>query len=646
MKKQFVIVSALACLFATAKISAQEAEKQEELDEIVISATKFNLKKENTAKVIHKITQEDLKNNAGKSVIDVINNVVGVEIKGVNTNSTEPRSTYIRGGRSRQVLVLIDGIPVSDPSGINQEYDLRLLSLNQIESIEVLKGASSTLYGSGAATGVINIILKKASEDKISGGYEASFGTNNDSETSSNVFSDLNQNANFSGTLNRVKFLASFGLISKDGMSSAKSNTNTKFENDKYYSENGLLKLGYDFSDNFSIETFMNYDSFDYDFDADIYTDEKLNDGNQNQLRIGVKPRFTYENGELYVLASYNDIKRKVNQFNSYGGSINTSVYQGQSYNIDAVNKFNLTNINLQLITGVNYQKHDNNTTTPYGNIDNKLANFNTIDPYVSAVYISDFGLNVNLGGRLNNHSEYGSNFVYDFNSSYNFLNIENTNLKVLASYSSAFITPSTYQLFSTYGNLDLEPETSETIETGFELGYKNIIELEAVYFNRKEEEAIIYQNLPDFPYGIYQNTDETIKVNGIEANLRVKPIDQIRLNVGYTYTDKEVDVDYIPKHKFIASLESNPFKNAFVSLVYKNVGERFAPYYDSTVFATVEATLPKYNLLDLNANYKLLNEKVTLFGSVTNLFNEDYEDVLGYSTRGRNYKLGIRLQF
>ena len=181
MKKQLLIVGVLALNLANTNLFAQKKETQKEkvetLNEVVITATKFKSKKENTGKVIYEITQKDIVNNAGKTVIELLNNIPGIEIKGANSNASEPRSTYVRGGRSRQVLVLIDGVPVSDPSLISQEYDLRLLSLNQVESIEILKGASSTLYGSGAATGVINIILKKSLKDAISGTYEVSLGT-------------------------------------------------------------------------------------------------------------------------------------------------------------------------------------------------------------------------------------------------------------------------------------------------------------------------------------------------------------------------------------------------------------------------------------------------------------------------------------
>ena len=175
MKKQLLIVSVLVCNLVNTNLFAQkkqQKERVETLKEIVVTATKFTLKKENTGKVIHKITQKELQQNAGKSAIEILNTIAGIDVRGVNTNPTEPRSINIRGGRSRQVLVLIDGVPVTDQSAINQEFDLRLLAVNQIESIEILKGASSTLYGSGAATAVINIVLKKASKNNISGSFE------------------------------------------------------------------------------------------------------------------------------------------------------------------------------------------------------------------------------------------------------------------------------------------------------------------------------------------------------------------------------------------------------------------------------------------------------------------------------------------
>ena len=645
MKKQLLIVSVLACSFVSTNLFAQkQKENVETLKEVVVTATKFNLKKENTGKVIHKITQEMLLQNSGKTVVEILNNLAGIDVKGVNTNPSEPRSINIRGGRARQVLVLIDGVPVTDQSAINQEFDLRLLAVNQIESIEVLKGASSTLYGSGAATAVISITLKKASTDKVSGSFETSLGTNNTANSSNGSLSDRNQNLNVNGTLGKINFLGSFSLTGVNGISSAKSNTNTAFETDAFYSKNALVKLGYKVNEKLTLETFLNYDEFDYDFDAGAFADSKVNIGSQEQFRVGFKPTYTYNKGQLYLLASANVIERDLSQFNSFAGVLQDYEFVGRSVNVDLVNRYEFTE-QLQLITGLNYQIHSNNTITPFGKIEKGLANFNTVDPYASLVYISDFGVSVNVGGRLNIHNVYGNHFVYDANLAYALLNTNDTALKLFTSYSTAFIAPSLYQLYDGFsGNIDLNPESNKTFEAGFDLNFKDWLQLETVYFNRKEIDAIIY-DASTFKYG-----NGSSDANGFEVSAKVVPTSFLAINTSFTYTDRDVTEDfndYIPENKLVAGLDITPFENAFFNFTYRNVGERtIFDRYGSFGTAGKDVVLENYQVLDFMTNYKVLGDTVTFFAAVTNLLNEDYDDVFGYATRGRNYKLGVRLQF
>ncbi len=649
MKKQLLIVSVLACSFVSTSLFAQKNEKQKEkvekLDEVVVTATKFKLKKENTGKVIQVISQKQLQQNAGKSVIEILNTVVGIDVRGVNTNASEPKSINIRGGRSRQILVLIDGVPVTDQSGINQEFDLRLLAVSQIEKIEVLKGASSTLYGSGAASAVINVILKKATKNRISGSFETSLGTNNTANTSESSLSDRNQNVAINGNIGKFNFLGTFSLTGVDGMSSAKNKTNTLFEEDSFYSRNGLLKLGYNINKKIAIEVFLNYDEFDYDFDAGAFSDSDVNTGNQEQLRVGIKPTYNYENGQVYVLASANVVERDVNQYNAFGGTLDNYQFTGRSLNVDLVNRYDFKNLNIQLITGVNYQEHSNNTVTPFGGIDKSIANFNTIDPYASLVYISDFGLSANAGGRLNIHNVYGNHFVYDVNVAQNILKNDDATVKLLSSYSTAFITPSLYQLYDGFGgNIDLNPESNKTLEIGFDVNYQDWLKVDAVYFNRSEDDAIIYDN------STFKYANGSSDANGFEVNSSITPTDYLKLNLSYTFVDKK-DIedfnDYIPKNKIVAGIDLTAIQNAFFNLTYRNVSERtIYDRYGSFGAAGIDVILPSYQVLDFSTNYKLLDETVIIFAAVTNILDEDYDDVLGYSTRGRNYKVGVRLQF
>ena len=648
MNKQLLIVSVLACSFVSTSLFAQKNVAQKEnvemLNEVVVTATKFNLKKENTGKVIHVITQKQLQQNAGKTVIEILNTIAGIDVKGVNANASEPRSINIRGGRSRQVLVLIDGVPVTDQSAINQEFDLRLLAVSQIETIEILKGASSTLYGSGAATAVINVILKKASKDSVSGSFETSFGTNNSTKSSNSGLADKNQNINLNGTLGNFNFLASFSITGIDGMSSAKSTTNTVFESDSFYSKNALLKLGYKINDKVNITSFLNYDTFEYDFDAAAFSDSEVNMGDQEQFRVGIRPNYTYNKGELYMLASINSVKRNFNSFNAFSNTLDSYQYNGESINLDLVNKYEFSN-QFQLITGVNYQEHSNNTITPFATIEKDIANFNTLDPYASVVYISNYGLSANIGGRLNMHNVYGNQFVYDGNLAYSLLNSKETSVKLLTSYSTAFIAPSLYQLYDGYsGNIDLNPETNQTFEVGFDATFKENIQFDVVYFNRKEVDAIIYNNTT-YSYG-----NSSSDASGLELNFRVAATSFLSINSSYTYIDSnnlEDFNDYIPANKFVTGIDITPFENAFLNFTYRNVGERtIFDRYGSFGTLGDDVILEEYQVLDFMANYKVLEDTVTFFIAATNLLNEDYDDIFGYETRGRNYKVGVRLQF
>jgi vitamin B12 transporter len=639
----------LACSFVSTNLFAQKNANQKEnvetLKEVVVTATKFNLKKENTGKVINVITQKQLQQNAGKSVIEILNNIAGIDVRGVNTNPSEPRSINIRGGRSRQVLVLIDGVPVTDQSAINQEFDLRLLAISQIETIEILKGASSTLYGSGAATAVINVILKKASKDGISGSFETSLGTNNSAKSFSNSLVDKNQNINLNGTLGNFNFLASFSITGVDGMSSAKSTTNTTFEKDGFYSKNALLKLGYKVNDKVNITSFLNYDVFEYDFDAGAFSDSDVNMGDQEQFRVGIRPNYTYNKGELYLLASANMVRRNLNQFNSFSNTLDEYEFVGRSVNLDLVNKYEFSAVNIQLITGLNYQNHSNNSITPFATIEKDVANFNTIDPYASVVYISDYGLSVNIGGRLNMHNVYGNQFVYDGNLAYSVLKSKETSVKLLTSYSTAFIAPSLYQLYDGYsGNIDLNPETNQTFEVGFDATFKEEIQFDVVYFNRKEVDAIIYNNTT------YRYGNSSSDANGFEVNVKVSATSFLSINSSYTHinsNDLEDFNDYIPADKFVAGIAITPFENTFLNFTFRNVGERtIFDRYGSFGAAGEDVTLEEYQVLDFMANYKALEDTVTFFIAATNLLNEDYDDIFGYETRGRNYKVGVRLQF
>jgi vitamin B12 transporter len=638
-KNTFVL--GMLCSISMLGFAQQQTDstKVEQLDEVVITDSKFNLKRENSGKVITKITQKELQHLQGKTVAEIINATAGIEINGTKSNAGQNLSYFIRGGRNRQVLVLIDGIAVTDASQIANDYDLRLLNADQIESIEILKGASSTLYGSGAATAVINIKLKEASKNKVSANFRSVLGTNQSVNDDNYAIEDFKNSVSVNGTLNNFNYLVSFGNQYTNGLSAISNGT----ESDAFNAINGNLKLGYQFSNAFKLNVYGSFDKYKAEFDdafSGIDTDDL---STSKQYRVGVSPEYTYKNGSVTLNAAYNTIERDI--YSSYPAQFNAD-----SYVADVFNRYNF-NDKFYTVIGVNAQENKMESfSIPFGSTDfeqsinPETAQFTIIDPYANAVYVSDFGLNVNVGARLNNHSEYGSHVVYSVNPSFK----KETNfgyLKGLASYSTAYITPSLYQLFEpTYGNADLKPEENSTIEVGAELNIKDKATVSVVYFTRDEKNFIDFVDLGGFVFQ-YNNIDESFTASGIEFTANYKFTKSLVLNANATYTKVEDDLSLrIPELKANARLDYQVCDNTFMSVSYQFNDDRTDAVYNSTTFMNDEITMKSYSLLDFYVSHKIAKNKVTLFVNVTNLLKEEYVELFGYSTKGRNINVGFNL--
>lgn len=642
MNNKIVCFSALFvlmtnCVFAQQKDSIASPTP---LDEVVISDSKFALAKEKSGKVITKITSEDLKKREGQSIAAVLNSVVGIEINGSQSVAGKNLGYYIRGGKNNQVLILIDGIPVTDASGISFEFDLRLLPAEQVESIEIMKGAASTLYGTGAVTGVINITLKKSGKKSVQGNAYFNAGTNNTAFTSKTRLQDYNQGFSVNGNVSKVNYFASLNSTETNGMSQiASPNENIKYEQDRFSRINYLAKLGYKVTDGLTMDFFGNFDKINNDYDGG-FDNTGTNDVSQNnskteQFRFGFMPKYKYAKGQFILNSSFNKITRSYNELDSYSGMVGLSQYDSRSVNIDGYNKYEFSK-SFFLVTGVQYQFHDMNSITPYGNIAKESTKFNMIDPYVNGVFTSDFGLNVNAGARLNIHSEYGNQLVYNLNPSFDF---ESLPLKVLASYSTAFVTPSLYQLYSEYGNTTLTPEKNSTIEAGFETQLLDKkLRFSVVGFYREQTNFIGFSSAYK-----YINIDGTNKAKGFETEITFDINENIKWISNYTFTQVDEALDrLIPKNKLNSSLDLKINKRTFFNVNYQYVDGRKDAFFDGNSYTTQAVLLGSYQLVNATVRYELVKNRLSIFGSSNNILNADFVENIGYSSLGRNFKLGL----
>ena len=633
MKKQLLIVSVLACNFVNTNLFSQEKkEKIESLEEVVVTATKFETNKKNIGKIVYKITQETIENSRGKSIVDLLNDVPGVEINGNFSTRGQNLGYYIRGGRNRQVAILLDGVNVNDPSSFNGDFDLRQLDINQIERIEVLKGASSTLYGTGAATGVINIILKKASKNSFSGTFNSFVGTNSSSENNRFAADEISTNFNFNGTLGKLDYLFALNGNGSKGLSAAENSGNKEFEEDVFSRQNMLLKLNYSVNNKFKIGILTSIDEFSTDFDgfdfdpisfASIPAD-KDNNLESFQKRFAVNADYSYSKGELKLRTFYTDIKRTETPSKDF--------FKGEVLGFDIFNNYKFTN-EISLLTGFTAQFQDMIQRTSFSTIEEGKGKQHFYDPYISVNYNSSFGFNLNAGSRLNIHNEYGSNFVFNINPSYNFT-INNNLIKVFTSYSTAFVTPTLSEIFTKLPSIgELLPEEDITIEVGFDIALSEKININATYFYREETNKIGYDPTT------FQTINDlgTFLARGFETEVNFKMNSKLSFLANYTHINRDENLLLkIPQNKIFIKADYKLTNSTFTSLSYR--------YVDATTdFGNV--SLDAYNLVDFFINHSLLNGKVTFYGSIINIFNENFQEIAGFTTRGRNYSLGLNIK-
>jgi vitamin B12 transporter len=621
-KKTKLIVAGLGlvqlALFGN-RVLAQEAK---ELNEVVILATKNNQKQSQTGKVVTVISSEELSRSSGKNLAQLLNQQAGITIGGAGSNAGKEKSLFIRGAVSAYAVILIDGILVTDPSGTGGAFDLRLLGIDQIDRIEILRGGQSTIYGSDAVAGVVNIITKKLAANGnhvygvASGGsygaYKGTIGLNSKVDAFSYNLSYTHYKTN--GISEAENPVGNTLMFDKDGLKQDAMNAN----------------FGVQLDSNFSINPFLRYYKGQFDYDDDAFTDA-ANHSTTKHFSGGINANYKLNSGKISLNYSYESTSRDyVSQYpGKYLGKMNLlDVY----YNQRLASKINL-------LLGFENRK---TTVVHYNSLIDRTPAANLLSSYAS-IFFHDLSIfNVEAGGRYNKHDQYGENWTYSFTPSVNL----SANVKLFGTVASAFRAPTLEMLFGQYGaNLTLKPETAVNYEAGASINIlNNRVNLRVAGFKRNMVDAIIYGSSG------YINQDQQ-NDKGFEVEPGFK-IGKIKVNGYYAFVEGEqitgtAVADVLlrrPKHTYgvNAGLQATP--DLYVSANYKFTGERIDT--DFSTYPSANKVLDSYNIVDCYAEYALQKRRIKLFVDLKNLTNEKYTEIIGYRTMGFNANFGVSFSF
>lgn len=611
--------------------------KTNSLDQVVVTATRSPKRKAEIGKVVRVITSEQLERSQGRNLPEVLNNVAGITYSGANNAfSNNATSLFLRGASAGNTLILIDGIPVNDAQSISNEYDLKSIAIDQIERVEILKGGNSTLYGSDAVAGVINVITKKPSKEALNanillsaGSYQANKQAIGLNGTLGNTGLAFNYSHTGSKEFSSATDASGVGDFDKDRFDQHAVNVNARQHVTDRISVNGNVQL----SNNIGMS------------DGGSFVDDKDYTYDRTHFFGGLTGKYAFDQGSLALNLSSNMVASKFANPGSLNMDNKGRIWQADLFFNKPIASF------IELNSGLNYRKANSDQYSAYGSSNPSIIP-SSKSTELSSVFASVFlknlaGFHLELGGRLNHHSGYGNNFTYTINPSY----LIAEHYKLFLNASSAFKAPTIYQLFSSYGNPDLRPEVTQTYDAGFDFDFiPGKLNFNASVFQRLTKDDVIFFYTEPVTYKMYYKNGSKQNDKGVELELGVSPINKLNINAWYSYIEGEATDE---NGKIIESFLRRPHNSvggsaAYVvnkalsfNLIYKYTGDRSDVFYDSN-FDRQVIDLKSYSLLDLYMEVRP-RKNIMIFGDFKNLLDQDYVEWVGYNTRGFNFNAGIK---
>jgi len=647
-KKYFKIVLGLGLLqVALCNTAALAQDTTRQLNDVVVTATRSPKKLADIGRVVTVISAEQINRSQGKTLPQLLNTVPGITFSGAQNAPGISTSVFLRGASSGNTLILVDGFPVNNAGSIDGSYDLNAFPLNQVERIEILKGSGSTLYGSDAVAGVINIITKHPQGQGFKGNVQLTGGS----------YSTFQESAGLTGVINHTGIAVNLSNTDSRGFAAATDTTNKAgFKKDGFHQRSASVNINQYISEKFSLNgNFQgSYNTGDLPYGA--FTNDNNYTYNNTFIFGGLGAKVKLPKGTLLFNASQNTVRNNFKNLPPDNYETNQLTKNtGRISNLEAVLNYNLGKY-FDITSGANY-KYSN--TDQYSLFEQtgyhpgpSIINSDTAHNSITSVYTSLFFksnlFHMELGGRYNHHSKYGDNFTYTINPSLYLAD----QFKVFGTIASAYKSPSLYQLYSQYGNGKLKPETTTSYEAGFDWEIiKNALSFNTVFYKRNTEDVIYFFSESEYPFSSFYKNGQFQKDKGFEAELKYNS-NKLTASAYFAYvTGKQIDetgkqtanLYRRPKNTFGANVSYQACANFLVGVNYKYTGNRgdlnFATY-PSTI-----TTLKSYNLVDLHLQLKA-TKNLNVFGDLNNLLDQKYTDWLGYNTRGINFTLGAKYQF
>ena len=628
MNRFFISTASALALMAGAAQAQDGADTQEEgvttLEAINVTANRTPTEKSKTGSKVEQVTQSEIEEKSLVSVKDYLTRLPGISFTAYGGTGTSS-NLYIRGMPGGYVKTLYNGIDVSDPASMQVQTTYEHLMTGGVAGIEVLKGSQSTLYGSSAIAGVVDISTLGQVEDGISHTVHVEGGS----------FGTARARYGIAGARDGSKIAANISGFRTDGISALAGG----WERDGYRNVTLDLAAEHRISEAFSVFGSLLYVDAKTEFDGDDpFTWAPLpNDSTTYGTAEIMSGRFGFNLDLLDGRWTHTLSAQTYRMHRESTDQPVLSTYTGTRQKFDYQSSFQVSD-RILLQYGADHERQSADTETP---------DWSAFPP-TSHVYIDEtFGLTgiwtqaifepiddlvLTAGLRHDEHSVFGGYTTWRGTGSYLF---DRTGTRLHSSYGTGFRAPSLYELYDpSVGNPGLEPETSVSFDIGIEQKFLGgSLTTDLTYFWTEIEDLI------DWPMGRYTQVPGTTRSQGIEASFSYAATSWLDLAGSYTYTDSKdaagVRRRNLPRHMAVLSASAKPAEKWTLSGDVKFVAD------------TVDSAgdLKDYVLLNAKVAYQV-NESTEIYVRGENLLDQDYQVMRGYNTPGIAAYAGFKATF
>ena len=616
MTKIKAIILALALGVAPIGFANGEENTEETINEVIVSATGIPTTIGQLGVSVDVITAETLRQHQITHLQDAL------KLKAINVPQTGGRGTlsnvFLRGLPGKYTGLEVDGISLFDP-----KYDQVLwqdVVTDNVEQIEILRGAQSVLYGSSSIAGVI-------SQFTAIGNIDGENQSNLRVETGSFATNELVLSQR--GAAGAMDYGWALGATKTDGISAfAEQNSKTEVEKDGYENTrfNGRGELAV--SDNLKVDFAARFSKGEVEFDGFANVPpfgliDQMGKG-ENFTRQAGRVGLAYQNGnskQTLDVSFYDNESEQVTDFVADDGETagrDKLAYRGI---------FGLGE-NIQMVLGAESVRETLKTSVARWDVDNE-AIYALVQTALGATSLT-------VATRMDDHEFFGDHDTNRLTLAY----AATEQLTMRGSYGTGFKAPTLYQLFNAdYGNEDLQPEESASREIGFDY-HSGASKLALTFF------AMEIDNLIDWTYPDgYAQVDGTRETEGVELSFDTQLTKQLSLNLsGSNIEAHEVNETGSVRERGVRV----PQNQAAISLFYQpNEHWQFGvgAQYVHDVVDVGGVGLDDYTLYNMRARYQL-SDAFALYGRIENADDKTYETVKNYGTLGRAVYLGINARF